>query len=85
MNRNPRAARTAAQITLIAIAGALFLLLLLPGCSFLQPAADQAGRGIKRYCTELPYALRLENRGAINAAAAPHSGKITCAADPAEP
>lgn len=78
-------ARYAARITLIAITGALVLLLLLPACSVLQPATDQASRAIKRYCNEVPIALRHETRTAINLAAAPHAAHIHCDGDPSEP
>lgn len=65
-----------------ATALALVLLLVLLACSTLQPAADQAGRAIKRYCDSTPLAVRQETRRAVNAAAAPHRAEITCTGDP---
>lgn len=67
------------------VAALAVLLLLATGCAYLRPAADQAGRAIAHYCAEAPYAVRLETRAAVNAAAAPHSARITCAGDPADP
>lgn len=58
------------------------VLVLTAGCSLLQPAADQAGRALKRICAEISEPVRVDAERRVNEAAAPHSVTITCAPAP---
>lgn len=77
--------RRLAVTALLCIAAVLLLALVMPGCSFLQPAADEAGRAIARICRETTHQVRLEAQARVNQAAAPHAVKITCEGDPTDP
>jgi hypothetical protein len=72
----------AAGLVLLWIVAVLLMVLSVPGCTLLQPAAAEVGRAVKHYCAE-PAESRLALRQALNAALAPNAIELHCAGDPA--
>lgn len=60
----------------------LLVVLAAAGCSLLQPAAEQAGRALKRICAEISEPVRTDAEQRVNEAAAPNSVTIHCAPAP---
>jgi len=63
---------------------AVVFVILLSGCTlFGDELAEEAADVVRKYCEE-PLGVRQAVREQVNAAAAPHAVRVTCAGDPQE-